>query len=166
MNEIVALKENLENLIHHHEYLLTLAGKKTKAIQRSDRKALEEIVRLEQGEARTLRQLEKERRRVVTTFIDHHCPHLEADAPMMQWVSYVPEKERLEVEKQRERLQTAIRHLQAKNNLNQQLLNDGLAFVSAMLDAIRFEDYTMYTSAANTKKTNEHERFSTFDSRA
>ncbi|QQK81581.1 flagellar protein FlgN [Salicibibacter cibi] len=166
MNEIAALKESLENLNKHHEYLLTLAGKKTRAIQRSDHKTLEEIVRLEQGEVRTLRQLDKERRRFVATFIGRHCPHLETDAPMMQWISHVPEKERLEVEEQRDRLQTAIRHLQDKNDLNQQLLNDGLAIVGAMLDAIRLEDYTMYTSTANTKTTNEHERFSTFDSRA
>ncbi|WP_160112491.1 flagellar protein FlgN [Salicibibacter kimchii] len=166
MNEIRALKESLEKLIQHHEYLLTLADKKTKAIQRSNRKTLEEIVRLEQGEVRTLRQLEKERQRVVATFIDRHCPHLEVDVPMMQWISYVPEKDRWELDEQREKLQTAIRHLQDKNNLNQQLLNDGLAVVGAMLNAIRHEDYTMYTSAADTKKTNEYERFSTFDSRA
>lgn len=166
MNDIVTLKESLERLNQHHEYLLALAAKKTKAIQNSDREVLEEIVRLEQGEVRSLRQMEKERRRMVATFIDRHCPHLETDAPMERWISYVPEKERGELEEHKKKLQATIRDLQEKNGLNQQLLNDGLAMVTAMLGAVRQEEYTVYTSAANTKKTNDFKRFSTFDSKA
>ncbi|SDI45078.1 flagellar protein FlgN [Natribacillus halophilus] len=167
MSEIAGLKEVIERLRQHHEYLLTLAGQKMTAIGKADRQALEEIVRFEQEERRVLRQLEAERMSIVSALIERYCPHLERNAPIAEWLPYLPEQERRDIEGARENLQTRLNDLRAKNELNQQLLEDGLVIVRATLDALqREEGFITYTSAADAKVSNGYERYSAIDSRA
>ncbi|MBB6450373.1 hypothetical protein HNR44_002356 [Geomicrobium halophilum] len=167
MNEIKALRNLMKQLRQHHEYLLTLAEQKTTAIRNSHRKALKDVMLLEQEEVRTLRQMERERVRVVARVVEQYCPHLESTETMMDWLPYLPDGERTKVEGFREELQTVIQQLKAQNELNQQLLQDGLAVVRATLKAFYpSEDYIGYTSSATVRKPAVDERFSAFDSRA
>jgi flagellar biosynthesis/type III secretory pathway chaperone len=123
----------IERLIEIHEQLIDLAAKKIEPIKRGEMKALEAIVREESKWAHKLQTTEMLRAKVVKAFLLEQGEVKEA-VTMSNVKRFATEEEKLVLDQLQVTLIDQVQKLKAKNELNQELIEESLRFVNLSLD--------------------------------
>jgi flagellar biosynthesis/type III secretory pathway chaperone len=114
-----------------HESLYKLAQRKTEALKKNDIDALSTLMNEEQKHIFAIRQFEERRVR----WMEKMFPN-EQHMTMTRCIELANEKERGKLTELYGRLTETIAQLKQVNELNKQLLEQSLQFVSAMLDVV------------------------------
>jgi flagellar biosynthesis/type III secretory pathway chaperone len=155
------LIELLEKHVKLHKGLLELANKKTEVLKKGDMEALNEIVKEEQKYIAAVNQVERERIRVVNEMVS------ESNEPTLTaCISQTEGTERAMLERLRDDLAAVISELKNINLLNQQLTQQSLQFVNAMLDMFMPQPPTINYAAPNKVPNPYESGRSLFDSKA
>ncbi|NJP37052.1 flagellar protein FlgN [Alkalicoccus luteus] len=162
------MKENLYTILQAqlsvHEELLTAAEEKTAAVQHNDTKALDDLVRQEAGLAARLSKLEAARRTLTAGLLRaQNLPPKQATLSDLAPLLTEDEKETFSAI--RTKLIEVVDKLQAQNDLNRQLLEDSLRFVSVSLDTMKpNRQFSSYSGSGREEE--EQNGRSLFDSKA
>ncbi|ALA70074.1 flagellar biosynthesis protein FlgN [Geobacillus stearothermophilus 10] len=111
-----------------YESLLALSQRKTEALKKNDIEALSALLTDEQKHILAIRQLEERRRHWLKEVLGDEA------ATISQCVHLATGKEREELRECQVRLQTAVNAVAEANELNRQLIEQSLQFVTAMLE--------------------------------
>ncbi|AMQ21730.1 flagellar protein FlgN [Geobacillus sp. JS12] len=111
-----------------HGSLLALARRKTEVLKKNDIEALSALLADEQKHILAIRQLEERRQRWLKETLGDEA------ATISRCVEMATGKEREELEECQARLQTAVAAVAEANELNRQLIEQSLQFVTAMLE--------------------------------
>jgi flagellar biosynthesis/type III secretory pathway chaperone len=114
-----------------HESLYKLAERKTEALKKNDIDALSALMKDEQKHILAIRQLEERRIR----WLKEVFPN-ESITTITRCLELAGEIEREELRQWHGRLKEAIARLKQANELNKQLLEQSLQFVTAMIDVM------------------------------
>jgi flagellar biosynthesis/type III secretory pathway chaperone len=114
-----------------HESLYKLAQRKTEALKKNDVDTLSTLMNEEQKHIFAIRQFEERRVR----WMEKMFPN-EQHMTMTRCMELADETERGKLTELYERLTETITQLKQVNELNKQLLEQSLQFVSAMLDVV------------------------------
>jgi flagellar biosynthesis/type III secretory pathway chaperone len=114
-----------------HESLYKLAERKTEALKKNDIDALSALMKDEQKHILAIRQLEERRMR----WLKEVFPN-EPIMTITRCLELADELERGELRQWHGRLTEAIARLKQANELNKQLLEQSLQFVTAMIDVM------------------------------
>jgi flagellar biosynthesis/type III secretory pathway chaperone len=125
-SELISILEAQAKL---HESLYKLAQRKTEALKKNDVAALLALMNEEQKHIFTIRQFEERRMR----WMEKTFPN-EQHMTMTRCMELADETERRKLTELYKRLTETITRLKQANELNKQLLEQSLQFVSAMLD--------------------------------
>ncbi|WP_233252886.1 MULTISPECIES: flagellar protein FlgN [unclassified Geobacillus] len=112
-----------------HESLYKLAQRKTEALKKNDMDALSMLMNEEQKHIFAIRQFEERRVR----WMEKTFPNAQ-NMTITRCIELADKTEREKLTKLYERLTETIAQLKQANELNKQLLEQSLQFVSAMLD--------------------------------
>lgn len=114
-----------------HESLYKLALRKTEALKKNDVDALTALMNEEQKHIFAIRQFEERRVR----WMEKTFPNTQ-NMTITRCIELADETERRKLTELYERLTETITQLKQANELNKQLLEQSLQFVSAMLDVV------------------------------
>ncbi|MED5074094.1 flagellar protein FlgN [Anoxybacillus geothermalis] len=123
-----ALIHLLRAHIELHESLLALSRRKTEALKKNDIEALSALLTDEQKHILAIRQLEERRRRWLKEVLGDET------VTIAQCEAMAKGKEREELRECRERLKQAVDAVAKANELNRQLIEQSLQFVTAMIE--------------------------------
>jgi flagellar biosynthesis/type III secretory pathway chaperone len=155
------LIELLEKHVKLHKGLLELANKKTEVLKKGDMEALSGMMKEEQKYIAAINQVEQARIRVVNEMVSESN-----ERTLTTCISLAEGTERAMLEKLRDDLTAVISELKNINLLNQQLTQQSLQFVNAMLDMFMPQPPNINYAASN-KVSNPYESGrSFFDSKA
>jgi flagellar biosynthesis/type III secretory pathway chaperone len=121
----------LEAQVKLHESLYKLAQRKTEALKKNDVDTLSTLINEEQKHIFAIRQFEERRVR----WMEKTFPNAQ-NMTITRCIELADEKERGKLTELYERLTKTIAQLKQVNELNKQLLEQSLQFVSAMLDVV------------------------------
>ncbi|RDE36288.1 flagellar protein FlgN [Parageobacillus thermoglucosidasius] len=127
-SELISILEAQTKL---HESLYKLAQRKTEALKKNDIDTLSTLINEEQKHIFAIRQFEERRVRwMETTFPNGQ------NVTITRCIELADEMEREKLANLYKQLAETIAQLKQANELNKQLLEQSLQFVSAMLDAV------------------------------
>lgn len=126
--ELISILQAQQKL---HESLYKLAQRKTEALKKNDADALTALMNEEQKHIFAIRQFEERRVR----WVEKTFPN-EQNMTITRCIELADETEREKLAELYERLTETITQLKQANELNKQLLEQSLQFVSAMLDVV------------------------------
>jgi flagellar biosynthesis/type III secretory pathway chaperone len=164
---IQALTDAMENLIRIHDSLLELAKQKTQVLVQNDVDQLNRIVNKESVLVRQIMELDRERVEAIDAFLAEKCykpiPNITI-SELAKLIFKAEDKQRLS-DKQKALLERVDR-LREHNTLNQQLIEQSLAFIDYTLDLIigSPEEEAIYGNPAG--RSPSIRRPGIFDSRA
>ncbi|GMN99918.1 flagellar protein FlgN [Parageobacillus thermoglucosidasius] len=147
-SELISILEAQTKL---HESLYKLAQRKTEALKKNDIDTLSTLINEEQKHIFAIRQFEERRVRwMETTFPNGQ------NVTITRCIELADEMEREKLANLYKQLAETIAQLKQANELNKQLLEQSLQFVSAMLDAvmpsaqpITYNETNQYEETAN-----------------
>ncbi|KZE97116.1 hypothetical protein AVP43_00956 [Geobacillus stearothermophilus] len=111
-----------------YESLLALSRRKTEALKKNDIEALSALLADEQKHILAIRQLEERRQRWLKETLGDEA------ATLSRCMDLAKGKEREELRECQARLQTAVAAVAEANELNRQLIEQSLQFVTAMIE--------------------------------
>ncbi|KJE28879.1 flgN family protein [Geobacillus kaustophilus] len=123
-----ALIHLLRAHIELHESLLALSRRKTEALKKNDIEALSALLADEQKHILAIRQLEERRRRWLKEALGDEA------ATVARCIAMAEGKERKELSECHKRLKAAVSAVAEANELNRQLIEQSLQFVTAMIE--------------------------------
>lgn len=145
----------LEKLATLHDYLYELTVRKAEVVKSNSLEDLQELTQEEKKFTKAIYQLEQQR------------AALSGDKTVSELAEAANETEREALLHLKDRLTGAIQSIQQQNELNQQLLNQSLQFISVTLNTLTQEPSAVtYEKGANIKKNTTTPTRSMFDSKA
>ncbi|AZB44540.1 flagellar protein FlgN [Bacillus sp. FJAT-42376] len=151
----------LERLLELHLDLYQTALKKTDQLKHNQMDELKQVLQQEQVLVQVIKQTEAERMTLASQFLGRHTDlTLAACAEKAEGA----EKERLSELK--EEFKEVMDKLKAANQLNQQMTQSALQFVTMSLDMLMPREQVPNYQRPDTMKKNEPNRRSLFDSKA
>ncbi|WNS75091.1 flagellar protein FlgN [Bacillus sp. DTU_2020_1000418_1_SI_GHA_SEK_038] len=130
----------LEKLLKLHKSLYQLALEKTEVLKKGDLEALQTLMKNEQSHVIAIRKIEDERVKMISELLpDHEDPTLRDCLPLFE------KAEAEQIKSLQESLMEQLFELKTINELNQQLLEQSLQFVSLNIDLLIPESPTNYS---------------------
>nr|WP_175476070.1 flagellar protein FlgN [Evansella caseinilytica] len=117
-----------------HEAIYAAAVRKQEGIVTGEMSKLEEVLKEESALIQQLRKLENTRQHLVQRYVEEKGLETE-NITMEKLLPFFPEAEQEELYDRQQQLLQIIGKLKEQNELNQQLLEDSLSFVTMSLDA-------------------------------
>ncbi len=114
--------------IELHESLLALSRRKTEALKKNDIEALSALLADEQKHILAIRQLEERRQRWLKEVLGDEA------ATVVRCITMAKGKEREELSECHKRLKATVEAVAEVNELNRQLIEQSLQFVTAMIE--------------------------------
>ncbi|MGP3561710.1 flagellar protein FlgN [Geobacillus sp. BK01] len=131
-----ALIHLLRAHIELHESLLALSRQKTEVLKKNDIEALSALLADEQKHVLAIRQLEERRRHWLKEAIGSEA------VTVAECEAMATGEERKQLRECRERLKKAVDAVAEANELNRQLIEQSLQFVTAMIETFAPTPYT------------------------
>lgn len=152
---ISSIVTTLEKLATLHDYLYELTVRKADIVKNNSLEDLQVLTIEEKKFTKAIYQLEQQR------------AALSGDKTVLELAEEANEAERETLLQLRERLTNTIQNIHQQNELNQQLLNQSLQFITVTLNTLTQEPGAgTYEKSANIKKNNTTPTRSMFDSKA
>ncbi|NGQ95628.1 flagellar protein FlgN [Brevibacillus sp. SYP-B805] len=130
------LYETLDNLIHLHQALYTLAAEKKPVLIRGDADALTQITHQEQKLIKAVQTAENTRMELVRELMAERGVTLREGTISELIQSLTSAEEKVRLARYRNDLLEIVTRLRDANDLNQQLLEQSLSFVQMSLDLL------------------------------
>lgn len=151
------LMKILEKLLKLHKSLYQIAVEKTEVIKKGDLDALQTLLKNEQSHISAIQMVEKERGKMIAEMLpDHLNPTLNDCIPFFE------SDEKAKVMTLQGELVDLLTELKSVNELNQQLLEQSLQFVSLNIDLLLPNNPTNYSK----EEVEEGPELHLFDSKA
>ncbi|WP_078378889.1 flagellar protein FlgN [Sutcliffiella halmapala] len=152
---IPTIISTLEQLAALHDSLYELTTRKAEIVKSNSIEDLQELTKEEKKCTTAIYQLERQR------------AELSGNKTISELLVDASENEKAALLQLRERLTNTIESIKQQNELNQQLLQQSLQFVSMTINALNPEPNTVtYEKSANIKKNTNAPTRSMFDSKA
>ncbi|GGE36171.1 hypothetical protein GCM10011391_13720 [Pullulanibacillus camelliae] len=153
----------IENMIALHRQFNQLAIEKTDVIKDGNIKRLDKIINKEEGLARQLEQLEKQRLQIISDFQGSE----QTDVGFSALIEQAPEDVQPTLQALQEQLTKEVFLLKQQNDLNQELLKQSLAWVNMNLNLLDpGSKPATYGHPGTTAKPQQPTARSRFDSKA
>lgn len=152
---ISSIITTLEKLATLHDYLYELTVRKAEVVKSNSLEDLQELTQEEKKFIKAINQLEQQR------------AALSGDKTVSELSEEANAAEREILLQLKERLTGTIQRIQQQNELNQQLLNHSLQFITVTMNTLTQEPSAVtYEKGANIKKNTTAPTRSMFDSKA
>jgi flagellar biosynthesis/type III secretory pathway chaperone len=156
------LIQNLEKLLQLHQNLHKIALQKTESLKSENIAELRELLKKEQMFVQAIKQIEAERVQVTAEFLGHA-----EDLTLSACIGKSSGDEKQSLERIANEFTETMDKLTAANQLNRELTQQALQFVSISLDMLMpQESLTNYNRPDGNKTQSEKMRRSLFDSQA
>ncbi|OAS85808.1 MULTISPECIES: flagellar protein FlgN [Metabacillus] len=156
------LIKNLEKLLQLHQNLHKITLQKTESLKSENIEELKELLKKEQMFVQAIKQLEAERVQVTSEFLGH-AENLTLSACIEKSSGH----EKQSLERIANEFTEVMEKLTAANQLNRDLTQQALQFVSISLDMLMpQESLTNYNRPDGNKTQSDIKRRSLFDSQA
>ncbi|MFD2671993.1 flagellar protein FlgN [Marinicrinis sediminis] len=162
-----AIIASLDQLIKLHQALMTLAEVKKEAIMNNDVTALNQTVQKEQKLMKAIVEAEQHKSEAIEQYMQGRNLPITKGMTLSQLLKFVfQQQDRTDLGERQERLAALLNQLKEKNDLNQQLLKQSLAFIHFSLDLLTGsdEDDVVYQNPAASSK--DQKRKGIFDTKA
>ncbi|WP_417898896.1 flagellar export chaperone FlgN [Bacillus haimaensis] len=152
---ISAIITTLEKLATLHDYQYELTVRKADIVKNNSLEDLQNLNKEEQKFLKAISQLEQQRLA------------LSNNKTITDLMVEATDEEKTALLQLKERLSISIKHIQEQNELNQQLLQQSLQFITVTLNTLTQEPSAVtYEKGANIKKNTNTPTRSMFDSKA
>ena len=156
------LIQNLEKLLQLHQNLHKLALQKTESLKSENIEELRELLKKEQMFVQAINQLEADRVQVTSEFLGHA-----ENITLSACIERSSGHEKQSLERIANEFTEVMEKLTAANQLNRDLTQQALQFVSISLDMLMpKESLTNYNRPDGNKTQSDIKRRSLFDSQA
>lgn len=155
----------LEHLLSLHEELYSMSKVKTEVIKKGDVEALKSMTNDERKKIKSMNTAQKDLMNEAKFFLQQHS--IAVDTPTIHdCLQYATEQEKQILTALQSQLVEKISLVKQQNDLNQQLLEQSLAFVQISIDVLKPDMDTYNYERPNRKQPYEQSGRSLFDSNA
>lgn len=160
-----AIIQTLNDLTLHYKNLNQIAKEKTEIIKSNDIKVLQQMIKEESKNIRTIRKLEGNLLKEARVFLQKKGASID-DPTISKVIEMADDCEKGSLLQGKQELEHELFELKKRNDLNQQLLEQSLLFVEMSLDLLNPDiDAYNYDPSEIVQQERERPNLSLFDSK-